>query len=232
MACTSGQDVPVIRTNHTDCSSLRLLCLVVGLTATSLLVLIVTERVTMNYNKLSRKVNDTTNGCIAPNSSRSDLTSDKKDGHQRVIQDLQNKIKRYKQSEENLKNELRQAKEESNDLCPDRWTRHKQRCLIFSTYKKTWKESRQICEYNNASLLILNPEDLNLKRVLVSKNVDYWVGLRIAAPVYKWRWLDGSPGSGTGLYGDCGLITSDGMISGEDCGAPYNFICERKITLN
>ncbi|KAM4708999.1 uncharacterized protein O3C94_017483 isoform 2-T2 [Discoglossus pictus] len=135
MACTSGQDVPVIRTNHTDCSSLRLLCLVVGLTATSLLVLIVTERVTMNYNKLSRKVNDTTNGCIAPNSSRSDLTSDKKDGHQRVIQDLQNKIKRYKQSEENLKNELRQAKEESNDLCPDRWTRHKQRefwCL------RTW----------------------------------------------------------------------------------------------
>ncbi|XP_039643943.1 CD209 antigen-like protein E [Perca fluviatilis] len=130
-------------------------------------------------------------------------------------------------------------------LCPDRWKRFGCSFYFKSEKRKYWYGSRDDCEQSGAHLVVINNEEEQKFVTELSKDGEYWIGLRYGRRQgeYKWQWVDGSPLTETfwasGLPHDYGNFTAvtccdqqgkwrqrrnDGSYHG-----PKKWICEKEI---
>ncbi|XP_071383528.1 CD209 antigen-like protein E [Centroberyx affinis] len=128
------------------------------------------------------------------------------------------------------------------------WQRLDYSCYSFFKSKKTWRQSKQHCEKNNAQLVIISSrqeQEFVISRVLpTDPNTKAWIGL--TRQVKVWTWLDGTPLT-TDQYWhnpqpeddstsqrkteDCAVIAKSRIepLHQEDCMERKTWICEKTI---
>uniref|UniRef100_A0A3B4EWC5 C-type lectin domain-containing protein n=1 Tax=Pundamilia nyererei TaxID=303518 RepID=A0A3B4EWC5_9CICH len=126
--------------------------------------------------------------------------------------------------------------------CPVGWTVFESNCYFFSGDSRSWNESRDWCETQQAHLLILQNDkewDFVTRR---SMPHFYWIGLSDwrtgrwewvnQTPYTVERWKPGQPDNLTG-HGDedCAHLYDDGLLNDVHCSIKMQFICQ-KPTLN
>ncbi|XP_019210643.1 C-type lectin domain family 10 member A isoform X2 [Oreochromis niloticus] len=126
--------------------------------------------------------------------------------------------------------------------CPVGWTVFESNCYFFSSDSRSWNESRDWCEAQQAHLLILHNDkewDFVTRR---SMPRFYWIGLSDwRTGSWEWvnqtpytmeprRWKPGQPDNWTGLgHGDedCAHLYDDGLLNDVHCSTKMQFICQK-----
>ncbi|XP_028457186.1 CD209 antigen-like protein E [Perca flavescens] len=95
-----------------------------------------------------------------------------------------------------LQDEVKQLETRIKEkLCPDGWKRSGCSCYFKSEKRNYWYGSRDDCEQSEAHLVVINNEEEQKFVTELSKDGEYWIGLRYGRRQgeYKWEWVDGSP---------------------------------------
>ncbi|KAL4008734.1 hypothetical protein ACER0C_002586 [Sarotherodon galilaeus] len=128
--------------------------------------------------------------------------------------------------------------------CPVGWTVFESSCYFFSSDSRSWNESRDWCETQQAHLLILRNDkewDFVTRR---SMPRFYWIGLSDwRTGSWEWvnqtpytmeprRWKPGQPDNWTGHglgHGDedCAHLYDDGLLNDVHCSTKMQFICQK-----
>ncbi|XP_040204156.1 killer cell lectin-like receptor subfamily G member 1 [Rana temporaria] len=116
--------------------------------------------------------------------------------------------------------------------CPNKWTKYDDLCYFVSKNSTIWKESRQYCEKEGGSLLILNDTVQQQIEELVLLRNDHWIGLQKDPGSQEWKWVNGSIYSGSVRDGkdlrmNCAYI-NDG-IGALDCSSQRPWICMKAL---
>nr|XP_008119900.1 PREDICTED: hepatic lectin isoform X1 [Anolis carolinensis] len=122
----------------------------------------------------------------------------------------------------------------AKDWCPEDWVLYQGKCLLFSTGKKKWEESKAACEAQSSRLLITRSWEPDWVQGLLG-NSYHWIGLRSRkrekTRSWIWTWVDDSTYEGNKLprsNGDsCALLTRAGELQQKYCTSPFPYICER-----
>ncbi|KAM9331906.1 collectin-12-like isoform 2-T2 [Pholidichthys leucotaenia] len=128
--------------------------------------------------------------------------------------------------------------------CPAGWEKYKDKCYFFSSELHTFDDARESCDFQSASLLIVNDmeEQKWLKKRASGKGF-FWIGLTDKEVENVWRWLDGTeptftqwkPGQpdnwshGHEKGEDCAGIIRDGLWNDFSCEDLINYICEKEM---
>ncbi|KAG9329419.1 hypothetical protein JZ751_017153 [Albula glossodonta] len=121
--------------------------------------------------------------------------------------------------------------------CPLDWHLFKSKCYYCSTERKSWTDSQQDCNKQNANLVILNNKE---EQEFITKHTmdDYWIGLRGPKRDGTWLWANGTPlpkdkGFGGNIYHlfhneNCAMV-SHGMNKWETtpCNYLWIYVCEK-----
>ncbi|XP_054832443.1 killer cell lectin-like receptor subfamily B member 1B allele C [Eublepharis macularius] len=131
-------------------------------------------------------------------------------------------------------------------ICPKAWNLHRDKCYWISEQQKTWNESREDCKAKNSTLLVIQ----NMKEMAFMKNIEnitgktanaFWLGLTVnKSGTWHWQWVDGSllkedlfSVSRPAEKNSCGVRIENGewrmenVVTSEDCGSLYPWICEK-----
>ncbi|XP_073451206.1 C-type lectin domain family 2 member D-like [Aquarana catesbeiana] len=121
-------------------------------------------------------------------------------------------------------------------VCPDGWLRYRENCYYFSSGgdRRTWNESREVCEGMGADLLIIEDQE---QKEFIHRSIKgpsyqvFWIGL------YRdgdgWRWVDGrlyntSQFHLSGSSGDCVWMEADSGYNRDRCQSKHNWICQKR----
>ncbi|XP_041948014.1 C-type lectin domain family 4 member E-like [Alosa sapidissima] len=85
------------------------------------------------------------------------------------------------------------------DCCPENWWKHSSSCYFISAVEKTWNESRQYCREKDGDLVIINSKE---EQEFLNDNMkegmkEIWIGLSDTDTEGVWRWVDGTPLTGS-----------------------------------
>ncbi|XP_039677189.1 CD209 antigen-like protein E [Perca fluviatilis] len=139
-----------------------------------------------------------------------------------------------------LQDEVKQLRNRTEEKwCPDRWTRFGRSCYIKYKENNTWDGSRADCQQRGAYLVIINNEEQQKFVSELSKDGEYWIGLRydFIQGDWKWEWVDGSPltetfwGAGQPQHGYSNTVTccdQQGKWT-KIYNETKNWICEKKM---
>ncbi|XP_053911326.1 CD209 antigen-like protein E isoform X2 [Cuculus canorus] len=84
-------------------------------------------------------------------------------------------------------------------FCPAGWLWDAGQCYYFSSFKKSWEQSREDCCSRGAQLVTIRSA-ATLAFLVRTANVDnFYVGLRLDSSRSGWKWLDGTPLRGAAL---------------------------------
>ncbi|XP_048118225.1 C-type lectin domain family 4 member E-like [Alosa alosa] len=89
--------------------------------------------------------------------------------------------------------------QEERDCCPENWWKHSSSCYFISAVEKTWNESRQYCREKDGDLVIINSKE---EQEFLNDNMkegmkEIWIGLSDTDTEGVWRWVDGTPLTGS-----------------------------------
>ncbi|XP_075870256.1 asialoglycoprotein receptor 2-like isoform X2 [Nelusetta ayraudi] len=130
-----------------------------------------------------------------------------------------------------------QAKEARQ--CPASWTKFGRSCYFIPTSEKSWHESNETCQRNQAHLVIVSSRLEQL--FLISLGERIWIGLTdVGTKQPVWKWVDGSPLTTKYWALNQPDITAEKCVeimipntleSWNDffCNRPKRFVCEKTI---
>ncbi|XP_063321753.1 asialoglycoprotein receptor 2-like [Pelmatolapia mariae] len=81
---------------------------------------------------------------------------------------------------------------QGGEKCPDRWTRFGSSCYFKSTERKTWYESRKLCQDKGADLVMINSKEEQEFINELNMRGESWIGLERTSQKHEWKWVDGS----------------------------------------
>ncbi|XP_068583567.1 CD209 antigen-like isoform X2 [Cebidichthys violaceus] len=183
---------------------LGLLCLLLLMAVIVLVVLYVVER-----NRLWEKNSNLQTRYSEMKSLNVNLTSER--------DKLQTRYSDEKGLNHNLTLKMNQLEEEKNHLkatnnnltierdelqklldertcCPNKWTRFGNSCYLKSTSKANWIDSKEVCEDDDAQLVIISSQEE--QEFISSFMGQTWIGLtdeKREDGVWNWEWVDGTP---------------------------------------
>ncbi|XP_078127747.1 C-type lectin domain family 4 member E-like [Sander vitreus] len=181
------------------------------------------DQLSSNYSRLQRKVSD-----ISVENSQ-----------------LQSSYETLSVNHSQLQDEVKQLETRIKEkLCPDSWKRFGYSFYFKSEKRNYWFGSRDDCEQRRADLVVINNEEEQKFVTELSKDGEYWIGLRYRRRQgeWKWEWVDGSLLTET--FWAAGLPHVDGNFTAATCcdqrgkwtqrsevryNGPKKWICEKKI---
>nr|XP_008119898.1 PREDICTED: C-type lectin domain family 7 member A isoform X1 [Anolis carolinensis] len=121
----------------------------------------------------------------------------------------------------------------AKEWCPENWILYQGKCLLFSTEKKSWTESKESCDAHSSRLLITRSWQPGQLAGLL-RNREYWIGLRKTQEEktrsWIWTWADGSKYERNDLS-DYGTDSCAYLNNGERwsyyCYYTCAYICEK-----
>ncbi|XP_035856480.1 C-type lectin domain family 4 member A-like isoform X2 [Sander lucioperca] len=154
------------------------------------------DQLSSNYSQIQRKVSDVSV----------------------KISQLQSSCETLSVNHSQLQDEVKQLETRIKEkLCPDRWKRSGYSFYFKSEKRNYWFGSRDDCEQRGADLVVINNEEEQKFVTELSKDGEYWIGLRYRRRQgeYKWEWVDGSPLTET--FWSSGLPREDGNFTAATC---------------
>nr|XP_015193396.1 PREDICTED: CD209 antigen-like protein E isoform X1 [Lepisosteus oculatus] len=165
---------------------------------------------------------------------------------QKEKRSLQNEKDGYQKEKAELQREITGLQSQITEMrrictpCQQGWELFNFKCYLFSTYKLSWNESRNLCRLTESDLVIV--ESRKEQEFLISnlKKDNYWIGLTDTAEEGTFLWVDGSrdtrgfwdsgqPNDPNGNH-DCVAIypRSSSLNAWNDipCSASRSWICE------
>ncbi|KAM4707209.1 C-type lectin domain family 2 member B-like [Discoglossus pictus] len=203
------------------CSKLG--CLLIGLIASSLLLLVVTVRISMEL--VSCNLRD-------PREER------KQTSNATMIQSKDPEC--YAIDELNIANEkLNCIKKVLSDTecvtkCPFGWISVDGKCYFFSADKKTRQESNEFCKSNGAELATVKRKDTMLQSHINTLGSAFWIGLTPKVKQYyqrmvtRWYWPDGSVEVFQSNHQDGFCATIKQTFGESPCTDFLQWICDKK----
>ncbi|XP_039197785.1 C-type lectin domain family 2 member D-like [Crotalus tigris] len=111
--------------------------------------------------------------------------------------------------------------------CPPDWIGHQKKCFYFSNEEKNWTASQEFCSSYNASLAIIENEELDFVQRYKGSS-PHWIGFK-REPGQDWKWINGNASTWTvlGDGGNCAFLNDEGKASSSMCRTAHHWICSK-----
>ncbi|XP_034277616.1 C-type lectin domain family 2 member D-like [Pantherophis guttatus] len=111
--------------------------------------------------------------------------------------------------------------------CLTDWIGHQMKCFYFSDKEETWSASRDFCSFYNASLAIIEKEEMDFVQ-RYKGTTSHWIGLQ-RDPNQPWKWVNGnvSMWEVLGDGGNCAFLNDEGKASCSRCQTLHHWICSK-----
>ncbi|KAM3848442.1 C-type lectin domain family 2 member E-like [Vipera latastei] len=110
--------------------------------------------------------------------------------------------------------------------CLPAWIGHQMKCFFFSNEESNWTAAQEFCSSNNASLAIIENEDLKVFVQRYKGSTPHWIGLK-RDPGQPWKWINGNVSTWKvlGDGGNCAFLNDEGGASSSMCRTLHHWIC-------
>ncbi|XP_026546941.1 C-type lectin domain family 2 member B-like [Notechis scutatus] len=119
------------------------------------------------------------------------------------------------------------ASEHGRRPCPTDWIGYQMKCFYFSDKEETWSASQHFCSLYNASLVIIEKEEMDFVQ-RYKGSISHWIGLQ-RDPKQPWKWVNGSASTWEvlGDGGNCAFLNDEGRASCSRCLTRHHWICSK-----
>ncbi|OCT90314.1 hepatic lectin [Xenopus laevis] len=91
---------------------------------------------------------------------------------------------------DNIKQDILQTRQKGRPQCDTDWIAFDGSCYYIVTTEKNWEDAQATCKAMNSDLVIINSEKEQNFLASVTKQTQFWIGLKKNKD--GWKWVDGT----------------------------------------